>query len=84
MLMFGRLGREVLGAAFCLCKYTSPRKLSSRLTYQRLHLRLRIGFAGCLDQSKYPLKPWYLHRSLCRNRCGRRRLLFIYSDLIPR
>lgn len=30
-LMFGRLGREVFGAVFCLCKYTFPDQIRMRL-----------------------------------------------------
>lgn len=70
-LIFGRVGRIILGGAFVLCKLYLARHGQARqiLTKFRLDFRRWFGYAQLVHCAQRPLKPWYLHNSLCGCRC---------------
>lgn len=75
-LLFGRVGREVMGGAFCLCQSYIPRVLSSRprllISYRRLDLCCRLRHPEHLHRPQRRLDARCLHGRLRRSRGHRR------------
>lgn len=68
-LIFGRTGRAVLSAAFCLCMYTQPRMSSNSLIPYRLDLRERLRHPGNLDWIERSVYPRRMHCCFCCHCC---------------
>ena len=70
-LMFGTIGKHVLGTAFCLCKFKSFNgSLSmSLISWFRLDLRRRLRNARYLYRSQCGFSPWSMHSCFCSCRC---------------
>lgn len=83
-LMFGMVGRSVLGIAFCLCKSIDLIQLPNTLTNttRRLDLRLWSCYAWYLDRSQRSIRPRSLHGSLRRSSRNHRLLVLKHPNLV--
>lgn len=81
-LMFGRIGREFLGIAFCLCK-PSILGQNSTLTSSRLHLCGRIRNVRHLYRGELFVSSWRMHCYIRRCRRYHRFLIRQHSHTGP-
>lgn len=78
-LMFGRIGREVFGAAFCLCMciirisyaYCLSKSLCLHKVTIRLDLHRRLRYAQRFHRPERSVEPRNLHSRLCGHRRDR-------------
>ena len=70
-LLFGRIGKEVMGLAYVLCEYSPHAYVSPDITdvQTRLDLRRWLRHAQHLDRSQRTFAPWRLYCRLCRRGC---------------
>lgn len=79
-LMFGRFGREIFGAAFCLCMFRLPESRGYLLIWDRLDLCRWLRNARDFDFAQCCFDPWYLHCGIRRHCCSCRLLLRQHPD----
>jgi hypothetical protein len=73
-MLFGRIGKEVMGVAYVLCEYNSlPHTPPGRADIEtRLDLRRWFGDAQHLHRPERTFASWRLYRRLRRRRCCHR------------
>jgi hypothetical protein len=76
-LMFGRIGGEIFGTAYCICKFTAVPKSSddgdlyAHQTFPlvRLYLHLRVRHSQYFHWSQRSVETFRLHRCFCGHWC---------------
>ena len=78
--LFGRVGREVFGVVFVLCRTHSKRNNFLAKSLRSLDLCCWRGYAWCFYWAERSLHAWYLHCRVCR--CGCRTWFWVvqHSD----
>ena len=68
-LIFGRWGREIYGAIFCICESTRD-NIRRFLTTDRLDILRRVWYPRSFDFFKRDVHSWHMHCGLCHLFCN--------------